>query len=279
MSRSVRRIRPINLTKECLAAATVLVVLVPILTGFGVIFASGLVSVLGGSQEPAISITQWAWVWLLVTFLTLVIGVTVTTFRLREGRSQPHRSEYGDFKLIRHARHGPLLKPQRRQVGDFEVVSFGLRYILSPRRVRHWWPVFNPQKEPELKTYCHSVFLCPLPAALPSFQLWSRSHRWDASFAGKIIRLQGLGPKALAEHFDFAGAERGAALLSAEDIIQLLQAHSDWSLEVINDRLLAYKLPAPEVGTAIGATKRAAADGDVEYVAQLARQISAHAAR
>lgn len=276
---SARQIRPIDLTKECIAAAVLLVVCVPLVTGMGIFFLSQLLLVLRGSQQPAMSSMQWFGVWLLLTLVTLVLGMTITTLRLRAGRTQPHRSEYADFKLIRHARHGPLIRPRRSAVGDLELVSFGLRYILSPRRVRHWWPLFNPQKEPELKTYCHPVLLCALPAPLPPFQLWSTSRRWDEPIAQKIIPAIASGPSQLSGQFDFAGDKRAVAFFSDQRLVELLLAHADWNIEVIGDRLLAFRIPAPEVGKSIGSSNPAPADGDIQFVARLAQHLSGHEGR
>ena len=268
----VRLGRRINIVWESLVAALVLLVGVPPLLGFGVIFLAVLIEVLGAGK-PIAPLT-WFFIWALVTGGVLLMGTVITTCRLYAGRSQPHHREYRDFTVVRHARHGPLLYPRRTEIGGLEVVSFGLHYLLSAHAVPAWWPVYMHKEGEDLATYRHPVFLCVLACQPPPFELWSKTHRWDTSIADQIVRgeRRDVSPE-FRKNFDLFGHRDAGALFADEGLQRLMLGNPGWSIEVRSDRLLAYQIPPREPVGNSGARSSLSEERDVRFVAELAQHI------
>lgn len=271
---SPRQARSINVLRESVIAAAVLLFTVPPLLAFCVFAFANLAALAANAAEPAISAFGWFKIWALLTAGVLTLGIAATTSRLLAGRDQPHYDEYRDFTIMRHARHGPLIGPKRTQTGGAEVLSFGLQYMLATRPVPAWWPVLTPNDSDDLVVYRHTMFLTVLPFEPPPLSLWSKAHRWKVRQAASVIRGERCDlPAKLAEHFDLFGAPHATAVFRDQSLEDLMLSNPDWSFEIRGDRLLAYRLPPTDQGANAVSNDAVDEREGIQFAAELADRI------
>jgi len=235
----MRRGKSINVLKETLVGIAVIVVGVPpILALF--VFMIGTFATIGGTEPMEFS-TQ-VLIWALLTGAVVLPGAGWIATSVRGMADHLDRSEVADFTLFQHAMSSQFENFVREQVGDLELVSFDYTYALAKESLGGI--AVMDAGEDTLVGYAHGMYFSVLGSQVPPFRLLSKTQTWDVSWLNRIVGGDDLpiDPEFDAEYRLQSIDEGRARDLFGGPVRDFVMAHPGWTLEVIGDRLLAYKV-------------------------------------